>query len=99
MSRPAPESEPGIVSLERDVVAEAQRRFAAVRMRNLVEAYRLVEGDWPTRIQPLQLWAASVGALTPLENGPYYFRQREWGPVLLAPEPSPSSGVHSGRAR
>lgn len=77
-------------SLGRDSLQEVQIRFAGLRMRNLTEAFRLVEGDWPTHIQPLQLWAAKVGALTPLEHGPYYFRAQEEGPVLLAPELYPT---------
>lgn len=75
-----------IWSLRREPLQEVQIRFAGLRMRNLTEAFRLVEGDWPTHIQPLQLWAAKAGALTPLEHGPYYFRAQEEGPVLLAPE-------------
>jgi hypothetical protein len=99
LERPMSTPAASVVSLDRDFLLEAQHRFSAVRMRNLIEAYRLAEGHWPRQIQPLQLWAAAAGALTPLENGPYYFRRRDQGPVLLAPEPRNSSGAHTGRAR
>ncbi len=99
VERPTHAPAPSVISLDRDFLLEAQHRFSAARMRNLVEAYRLAEGQWPRQIQPLQLWAAAAGALTPLENGPYYFRRRDQGPVLLAPEPRNASGAHTGRAR
>ncbi len=99
VERPAPAPAASVISLERDLLLEAHQRFSAARMRNLIEAYRLVQGEWPRQIQPLQLWAAAAGALTPLEHGPYYFRRRDHGPVLLAPEPRNPSGAHPGRAR
>lgn len=72
---------------ERGVLAVAPERaaeigFERLRLRHAVEAQRLAEGAWPTRLEEL---AGASGPMASPEAGPYYYAQ--WGRtfVVLAP--------------
>jgi hypothetical protein len=77
----------GVFSIERTALDKAREAHATRRIRNAVEAYRLAEGRWPSRLAELEK-RGLVGpeALAAPAGRPYYSMNREGGFVVLAPE-------------
>jgi hypothetical protein len=77
----------GVFSIERTALGKVREAYATRRIRNAVEAYRLAEGRWPSRLAELEK-RGLVGpeALAAPAGRPYYSMNREGGFVILAPE-------------
>ena len=81
-----PAQPPG-TALRLEALESLRAAYAARAVRHAVETHRFAQGKWPERIEELE----SRGTLAPgslAETGarPYYYRQREDGVLLLAPE-------------
>jgi hypothetical protein len=64
-----------------------QEAYAARRVRNGIESYRLAEGRWPQRLGELEELGLLDGRwLASTRGRPYYYEQRDGRVVLLAPE-------------
>jgi len=74
-------------SIEQATLSNVRDAYATRRIRNALEAYRMIEGRWPSRLSEI----GSQGLLDPdalaaPAGRPYYSMNREDGVVLLAPE-------------
>jgi hypothetical protein len=74
-------------TIEQATLSNVREVYATRRIRNALEAYRMAEGRWPSRLSEI----ASQGLLDPdalaaPAGRPYYSMNREDGVVLLAPE-------------
>jgi hypothetical protein len=77
----------GIFAIEQRALGKAREAYATRRIRNAVEAYRLVEGRWPSRLAELEKRGlVEPEALAAPAGRPYYSVNREGGLVALAPE-------------
>ncbi|HEY5657208.1 MAG TPA: DUF4388 domain-containing protein [Myxococcota bacterium] len=77
----------GVFAIEPTVLEHAREAYATRRLRNAMEAYRLLEGRWPSRLADLESRGlVEPDALAAPAGRPYYSLHREGGFVVLAPE-------------
>jgi hypothetical protein len=81
-----PEPRAGL-EIRRSEREQARSAWAARGVRNALETHRFTHGRWPAGLEDLESQGLlAAGALAAAEGRPYYYRQRESGAVLLAPE-------------
>ena len=83
VAQPAPPIE---APLGGDPAARADAAHEMVRLRQSALAYRFARGRWPAEASDLQELAGSEVMAGTLADS-YYFRRRDDGVVMLAPEP------------
>jgi hypothetical protein len=73
--------------LDTHPLRRAEIAFETRRLRNLVEAYRFANGDWPAELGELEErgWLPP-GALAAAGEHPYYYARRGDAVLVLAPE-------------
>jgi hypothetical protein len=78
---------PAVFAIERAPLEDAREIFEKRRLRNALEARRLLTGEWPEDLRGVEeTTRVDAAALTGLHGDAYYYARRGSGIVLLAPE-------------
>ncbi len=83
---PVPTAAPGL-EIEHDALEALRSAHRVRRLRNALDAFRLMEGRWPESLDEIQARGPWGGApLATVPGRPYYYAQRDGQALLLAPE-------------